>query len=125
METELAELLEGICRENDEIKDLIVVSEEGMPIAVASSITGFADQTLVSGMCTALNCIGRELIREAKESELKRLLIDCTDGAILIRPLNQRGILVVSCKNASVLSELDISSIQTYFEAHQNHLAVM
>lgn len=125
MERELAELLEDLCRENEKIKDLIVVSEEGMPIAVASSLTGYADQTLVSGMCTALNCIGRELIREVKESELKRVLIDCTDGAILIQPLNQKGILVASCKDASVLSELDVTSIQAYFTAHQNHLAVM
>jgi predicted regulator of Ras-like GTPase activity (Roadblock/LC7/MglB family) len=125
METDLEEFLENICHENDDIKDLIIVSEEGLPIAIASSISGYADQTLVSGMCTALNCIGRELIHETKNSTLKRMLVDCTDGAILIQPLNQKGILVASCKDASVLSELDVTSIQEYFTAHQNQLAVM
>ncbi|MFX0074849.1 MAG: roadblock/LC7 domain-containing protein [Candidatus Hermodarchaeota archaeon] len=126
METNLTEYLEYLCSENDDINDLIVVSNEGLPIALATSISKgipYTDQTLVSGMCTALNCIGRELIRETMEGNLKRLLVDCTEGAILIQPLNQEGILVASCRNAAVLNEIDVSSIKKCFT--QNHLVTL
>jgi hypothetical protein len=77
-------------------------------------------------MCTALKCIGKELIQETIKSSLKRILVDCTDGVILIQPLpNQEGILVASCKNAAALSELDIPSIQTYFSSHQDQLVAL
>lgn len=121
MESNLAEYLEYLCRENDEISGLIVVSNEGLPIAV----TGESDQTLISGMCTALKCIGKELVSETMNSELKKILVDCSNGVILIQPLNQKGILVASCKNAEILSEHDISSIQKYFSAKHNHLIVI
>jgi predicted regulator of Ras-like GTPase activity (Roadblock/LC7/MglB family) len=115
MNSDLAEYLEYLCSENDDISGLLVVSNEGLPIALATSNTGGADQTLVSGMCTALKYIGKELISETTDSDLKRILVDCTDGLILIQPLNKKGILVVSCKNAAALKELDISSIKMYF----------
>jgi len=118
MNSDLAEYLEYLCSENDEINDLIVVNNEGLPIALASSITGLTDQTLVSGMCTALKYIGQELTSEITESNLKRILVDCSNGLILIQQINQDGILVASCKNAAALSELDIPSIQIYFSAN-------
>ena len=118
MDSELAEYLEYLCSENNSINDLIVVSNEGLPIALASSITGFTDQILVSGICTALNCICRELISETIDSDLKRILVDGTNGIILIQRLNQKGILVACCENAAALSELNIPSIQMYFSAN-------
>jgi len=118
MDSDLAEYLEYLCSENDSINGLIVVSNEGLPIALASSITEFTDQILVSGICTALNCICRELISETIDSDLKRILVDCTNGVILIQRLNQKGILVASCENAAALSELDIPSIQMHFSAN-------
>jgi len=118
MNSDLAEYLEYLCSENDDVNGLLVVSNEGLPIALASSNTGSADQILVSGMCTALKCIGKELSNETMDSDLKRILIDCTDGVILIQPLNKKGILVVSCKNAAALNELNIPSIQMYFSAN-------
>ena len=115
MNSDLAEYLEYLCSENDNINELIVVSNEGLPIALASSIKGFTDQTLVSGMCTALKYIGQELISEITTSDLKRILVDCSNGLILIQQLNQKSILVASYKKEATLSELDISSIQMYF----------
>ncbi|MBY8987012.1 MAG: roadblock/LC7 domain-containing protein [Candidatus Lokiarchaeota archaeon] len=123
MNSDLAEYLEYLCSEIEDINSLIVVSNEGLPIALASSIQT-SDQTLISGMCTAIKCIGRELIRETTDSTLKRMLVDCTEGVILIQPLNQ-GILVASCKNAEALSKLDVASIQTYFSTRQNHLVAL
>ena len=118
MNSELAEYLEFVCSEIDDINSLIVVSNEGLPIALASSIQT-SDQTLISGMCTALKCIGKELIQETTNSNLKRMLVDCSDGIILIQPIpNQKGILVASCKNAAALNKLNISSIQKYFSAN-------
>ena len=126
MDSDLAEYLEYLCSENDDISGLIVVSNEGLPIALAFSINGFADQILVSGMCTALKCIGKELISETMNSDLKRILVDCTDGVILIQPLNQKGILVASCKDSAALSELNVPSIQMYFSANsQKHLVAL
>jgi len=58
MNSDLAEYLEYLCSENDDVNGILVVSNEGLPIALASSNTGSADQILVSGMCTALKCIG-------------------------------------------------------------------
>ncbi len=75
MNSDLAEYLEYLCSENEDINDLIVVSNEGLPIAPASSIRGFTDETLVSGMCTALKYIGQGLINEITESKLKRILV--------------------------------------------------
>ena len=118
MNSDLAEYLEYLCSENDEINDLIVVNNEGLPIALASSITGFTDQTLVSGMCTALKYIGQELISEITGSNLKRILVDCSNGLILIQQLNQNSILVASCKNDVALSELEISTLQMYVSAN-------
>ncbi|MHA1233685.1 MAG: roadblock/LC7 domain-containing protein [Promethearchaeota archaeon] len=118
MNSDLAEYLEYLCSENEDINDLIVVSNEGLPIALASSIWGFTDETLVSGMCTALKFIGQGLINEITESKLKRILVDCSNGLILIQQLNQNCILVASCKNNKALSELDIPSIQMYISAN-------
>ncbi|MBY9019716.1 MAG: roadblock/LC7 domain-containing protein [Candidatus Lokiarchaeota archaeon] len=118
MDFDITEYLEYMCSENDDINDLIIVNDEGLPIAHASSIMGFTDQTLVSGMCTALNYIGQELISEIAESELNRMLVDCSDGLILIKPLNRNKILIASCKSDADLSELDIPTIQTYFSAN-------
>ncbi len=117
MDSDLAEYLEYLCSENDDIDDLIVASNEGLPIALTSSITGFTDQTLVSGMCTALKYIGQELISEITSSNLKRILVDCSYGLILIQQLNHDNILVASCKNAAAISDLDIPSIRRYFSA--------
>ena len=118
MNSDLTEYLEFLCSDIDDINGLIVASNEGLPIALASSVQT-SDQTLISGMCTALKCIGRELIRETMDSNLKRILVDCTDGVILIQPFpNQERILVASCKNAIALNKLDISSIQMYFSAN-------
>ncbi|HUW91028.1 MAG TPA: roadblock/LC7 domain-containing protein [Candidatus Nanopelagicaceae bacterium] len=118
MNSDLADYLEYLCSENDDINGLIVVSNEGLPIALASSVSEFSDQTLVSGMCIALKYIGRELISEITDSTLKHILVDCTNGVILILPLNQDGILVALCKNDTALSELNIPSIQRYFSVN-------
>ena len=118
MNSDLPEYLEYLCSENEDINNLIIVSNEGLPIAFAFSNSIRSDQTLVSGMCTALKCIGKELISETMDSDLKRILVDCTNGVILIQPLNQKRILIASCKNAAVLNELNISSIRMHFSAN-------
>jgi len=118
MNSDLTEYLEYLCSENDDIMGLLVVSNEGLPIALASSNTGSTDQTLASGMCTALKYIGKELVSETMDSDLKSILVDCTNGVILIQPLNKKVILVVSCKNAAALNELNVASIQMYFSAN-------
>ena len=115
MDFDLTEYLEYLCSENDDIIGLIVVSNEGLPIALASSTTGFTDHTIVSGMCTALKYIGQELISEITASDLKRIMVDCSSGLVLIQQLNHNSILVASCKKEAALSQLDISSIQMYF----------
>jgi predicted regulator of Ras-like GTPase activity (Roadblock/LC7/MglB family) len=124
MEANLTEYLEYLCSENDDISDLIIVNDEGLPIAHATSHQT-SDQTLVSGMCTALNCIGRELIREILDVKLKRFLVECSKGVVLIQPLNQKGILVASCSDMAVLSKIDVSSIQRYFISQQNHIVAI
>jgi len=121
MESDLADYLEYLCSENKDISNIIVVSNEGLPIA----ITGGSDQTLVSGMCTALKCIGKELVSETMNNELKSILLDCSNGVILIQPLNQKAILVASGNNAGLLTDFDVSSIKRYFSAHQNHLVAI
>ena len=60
MDSNLAEYLEYLCSENDDLTGLIIVSNEGFPLA--SSITSFTDQTLISGMCTALKCVSKQQI---------------------------------------------------------------
>ena len=118
LNSDLVEYLEYLCSENEGINDIITVSNEGLPIARASSITGFIDQTLVSGMCTAMKYIGQELICRLTESNLKRILVDCSNGLILIQQLNQDNILVASCKIDVDLSELNIPTIKRYFSAN-------
>jgi predicted regulator of Ras-like GTPase activity (Roadblock/LC7/MglB family) len=128
MESSLKEYLEYLCSENDDLMGLIVASNEGMPIAIASSnnTSNQADQTLISGMCTALKCIGKEFVQETMKTDLKRILVDCTEGVILIQPfLNQEAILVASSKNAKALRTLDLSSIQAHYSDHQNHLIAL
>ena len=125
MDSNLEEYLEYLCSETNDINGLIVVSNEGLPIAIATSVQN-SDQTLISGMCTALKCIGKELIQETTNSNLKRMLVDCSDGVILIQPFpNQEGILVASSKNAVALKKLDISSIQMYFSSDHDHLVAL
>ena len=125
MDSNLEEYLEYLCSETNDINGLIVVSNEGLPIAIATSVQN-SDQTLISGMCTALKCIGKELIQETTNSNLKRMLVDCSDGVILIQPFpNQEGILVASSKNAVALKKLDISSIQTHFSSNHDHLVAL
>jgi predicted regulator of Ras-like GTPase activity (Roadblock/LC7/MglB family) len=125
LDSNLEEYLEYLCSETNDIDGLIVVSNEGLPIAVATSVQN-SDQTLISGMCTALKCIGKELIQETTNSNLKRMLVDCSDGVILIQPFpNQEGILVASSKNAVALKKLEISSIQMYFSSDHDHLVAL
>jgi len=125
LDSNLEEYLEYLCSETNDINGLIVVSNEGLPIAIATSVQN-SDQTLISGMCAALKCIGKELIQETTNSNLKRMLVDCSDGVILIQPFpNQEGILVASSKNAVALKKLDISSIQMYFSSDHDHLVAL
>ncbi|MHA2287984.1 MAG: roadblock/LC7 domain-containing protein [Promethearchaeota archaeon] len=123
MESNLAEYLEYLCSENDDLSSLLIVNNEGFTIA--SSISGSTDRTLVSGMCTAIKCISKELIQETMNSNLKRLMVDCTEGFILIQPLDQKGTLVASCKSAVILRDLDIPSIKSYFYGQKDHLIAL
>ena len=124
MDSNLAEYLEYLCSENDDLTGLIIVSNEGFPLA--SSITSFTDQTLISGMCTALKCVSKELIQETTNTNLKRMIVDCSDGIILIQSFsNQEAILIASCNNAAALNKVDVSSIQTYFSSHHDHLVAL
>jgi len=124
LDSNLAEYLEYLCSENDDLTGLIIVSNEGFPLA--SSITSFTDQTLISGMCTALKCVSKELIQETTNSNLKRMIVDCSDGIILIQSFpNQEAILIASCNNAAALNKVDVSSIQTYFSSHHDHLVAL
>ena len=122
MESDLSEYLKYLCNENDDLSSLIIVNHEGFELA--SSIND-RDHTLVSGMCTALNCISKELIQELTQKSLSRMLLDCSDGVILIKPLNQEAILVASCKDAGVLNKLDVSTIQSYFTDQQDHIIAL
>jgi predicted regulator of Ras-like GTPase activity (Roadblock/LC7/MglB family) len=119
MEFNLSEYLEYLCNEHDDLSSLFIVNNEGFTLVSS----GATDRTLVSGMCTALKCISQEFILEMTNSKnLERMLVDCTDGVILIKPLNKEGILVASCRDAGVLNKLDIKAIQSYFENQQDQI---
>jgi len=109
----LEEYLENLCKENIGIGAIIVVGNEGLPIA--SFVDKNIDRTLIAAISTALRWIGRQFVGEIIADNLKRILIDCSDGAILIQPLNHYGILIASCKSATVFNELDIEFIQSFF----------
>ena len=116
MESNLEEYLDYLCNEHDDPSSLFIVNNEGFTLATS----GATDRTLVSGMCTALKCISKEFIREMTNSQnLERLLVDCTDGVILIKPLTKEGILIASCRDAGVLKKIDITTIRSYFENQQ------
>lgn len=121
MESDLSEYLEYLCNENDDLSSLIIVNNEGFTLASS----GDNDRTLVSGMCTALKCISKEFIQEITKNNLNRMLLDCTDGVILIKPLNKESILVASCKDAGVLNKLDISTLQSFFTDKQDHIIAL
>jgi predicted regulator of Ras-like GTPase activity (Roadblock/LC7/MglB family) len=109
----LEEYLENLCKENIGIGAIIVVGNEGLPIA--SFVDKNIDRTLIAAISAALRWIGRQFVGEIIADNLKRILIDCSDGAILIQPLNHYGILIASCKSATVFNELDIEFIQSFF----------
>ena len=112
----LEEYLENLCNKNIGISSIIVVGNEGLPIA--SFVDKDIDRTLIAAISAALRWIGKQFVGEIMTGNLKRILIDCSNGAILIQPLNHYGILIASCKNATLLNELDIEFIQSYFSSN-------
>lgn len=122
MESNLEEYLDYLCNEHDDLSSLFIVNNEGFTLASSEG----TDRTLVSGMCTALKCISKEFILEMTNSKnLERMLVDCTEGVILIKPLSKEGILVASCNDAGVLNKLDIATIQSYFENQQDQIIAL
>jgi len=116
MMSNLEEYLENLCKKNIGISAIIVVGNEGLPIA--SFVHETTDRTLIAAICAALRWIGKQFVGEIVAGKLKRILIDCSNGAILIQPLNPYGILIASCKSATLLNELDIEFIQSYFSSN-------
>jgi len=116
MMSNLEEYLENICKKNIGISAIIVVGNEGLPIA--SFVDKNTDRTLIAAICAALRWIGKQFVGEIIAGNLKRILIDCSNGAILIQPLNHYGILIASCKSATLLNELDIELIQSFFSSN-------
>ena len=112
----LEEYIKNICKKNLGINAIIVVGNEGLPIA--SFIDQNTDHTLIAAICAALRWIGKQFVSEIITGNLKRILIDCSNGAILIQPLNHYGILLASCNSATLLNELDIEFIQSYFSSN-------
>lgn len=112
----LEEYLENLCKKNIGISAIIVVGNEGLPIA--SFVDESTDRTLIAAIGAALRWIGRQFVDEIIAGNLKRILIDCSNGAILIQPLNHNGILIASCKNTTLLNELDIEFIQSFFSTN-------
>ena len=54
------------------------------------------------------------------------MIVDCSDGIILTQSFsNQEAILIASCNNAAALNKVDVSSIQTYFSSHHDHLVAL
>ncbi len=109
----LEEYLENLCKKNVGISAIIVMGNEGLPIA--SFVDENTDRTLIAAICAALRWIGRQFLGEIIAGNLKRILIDCSNGAILIQPLNHYGILIASCKSATLLNEIDVEFIQSFF----------
>ncbi len=109
----LEEYLEKLCKKNIGISTIIVVGNEGLPIA--SFVNENTDRTLIAAICAALRWIGRQFVGEIRAGNLKRILIDCSNGTILIQPLNHYGILIASCKSANLLNKLDIEFIKSFF----------
>lgn len=109
----LEEYLEIFCKKNLGISAIIVVSNEGLPIA--SFIDKNTDRTLIAAISAALRWIGRLFVGEIVAGNLKRILIDCSNGAILIQPLKDYGIIIASCKSATLLNDLDVEFIQSFF----------
>ena len=112
----LEEYLENLCKKNIGINAIIIVGNEGLPIV--SFVHESTDRTLIAAICAALRWIGRQFVDEIIAGNLKRILLDCSNGAILIQPLNCDGILIASCKSATLLNELDIEFIQSYFSSN-------
>jgi len=113
MMSNLEKYLENICKKNIGINAIIIMGNEGLPIA--SFVDENTDRTLISAIGAALRWIGRQFIGEIIAGNLKRILIDCSNGAILIQPLNHYGILLASCKSATLLNELDIEFMSLIF----------
>lgn len=113
MMSNLEEYLENLCNENIGISAIIVVGNEGLPIA--SFVDQNTDRTLIAAISAALRWIGKQFVGEITAGNLKRILIDCSNGAILIQPLNHYGILLASCKSATLLNEIDVEFIQSFF----------
>ena len=116
MRSNLEEYLENLGKKNIGISVIIVVGNEGLPIA--SFVDENTDRTLIAAISAALRWIGRQFVDEITFGNLKRILIDCSNGTILIQPLKDYGILIVSCKNATLLNELDIELIQSFFSSN-------
>jgi len=114
--SDLEEYLENIIKKNIGISSIIVVGNEGLPIA--SFVHENTDRTLIAAIGAALRWIGRQFVGEIIAGNLKRILIDCSNGVILIQPLNHYGILIASCKSATLLNELDIEFILSYFSSN-------
>ena len=116
MMSNLEEYLEDLCKRIIGINAIIVVGNEGLPIA--SFVDENTDRTLIAAISAALRWIGRQFVGEITAGNLKRILIDCSNGAILIQPLNHYGILLASCKSATLLNEIDIEYIQSFFSTN-------
>ncbi len=109
--SELIELLRKMEAVNSEIQGSAVVSVQGLPIC--SVLARDVNDGIVSAMSAAILSVSERAVEELSRGDLKRILIEGSEGIIILSRAGSNAILCTLCSANAALGMvfLNIQSV--------------
>lgn len=97
-------ILKKIVSNFPEIKEILIVSNEGLPLK--STLSQKIEHVKIAGISLAMLSAAKTLVHETLNGKFKQFLIKCSEGYIIGMWLNPTKLVFVFSKN-----EIDLNSI--------------
>jgi len=103
---------------NSDIISAAIVSLEGIPIA--STLPQDIDEILFAGMCTAIQSISKQAVKELHRGQLKCILIEGVNELIIVSKAGENAILVVATTNDANLNSIPFSLFKDHTDSSKD-----
>lgn len=99
----LAKIIRPILRRlnsiSGEIDASAVMSGDGL--SIASALGDGVDDDRFGAMCASLLALADRTVKEISRGDLKQVLVEGTEGSMLIVRINEKGVLAVSAQSSA------------------------
>lgn len=99
----LAKIIRPILRRLNSISSDIEASAvmTGDGLSIASALGGGVDDDRFGAMCASLLALADRTVKEISRGDLKQVLVEGTEGSMLIVRINEKGVLAVSAQSSA------------------------